>query len=87
MTHEEEMLEGLRNTAKSRSTMRLKHMEQLELTKSKLSKLKSRQVLNEDDLEFPPSDYINDRSTTAEKFKHAEAVLNRIASAKIKDAT
>jgi hypothetical protein len=50
-----------------------------------LNQIKSHEIVN-DDFDFPSNDYINEQNTTSEKLKHAEAILNRIASSKINDA-
>ncbi len=86
-TNEEAMIEGLRSTAQSRADLRSKHLTQLEEKKAALNQIRSRQLLNESvDFEFPKNDYVNNQKTTSEKAKFAEAILTRIASAKIKDA-
>lgn len=59
-------------------------MAQLEENKSTLNQIKSREILN--DYDFPPNDYINEQKTTSDKLKHAEAILNHIATSKINDA-
>jgi hypothetical protein len=50
-----------------------------------LNQIKTRDILN-DDFDFPSNEYISEQTTTQDKLKHAEAILNRIASSKINDA-